>query len=177
MRKKTIVGTILVIFILSGSIFAQEKEGQKIELPQLTLEQKWGRSVMNLTVMNIASIAYAKSKGETPGDMGKFVGELVSPSWEGVKGMKPFIRAMYRNWQMFKNFQMEILSESETSFIAKIKGFGEGFVKAQENYGVTVEEYLQFFEQIGAAISKSIGLEYKQKVEGDWVIITVTEKK
>jgi hypothetical protein len=72
---------------------------------------------------------------------------------------------------------MEILSESETSFIAKIKGFGEGFVKAQENYGVTVEEYLQFFEQIGAAISKSIGLEYKQKVEGDWVIITVTEKK
>ena len=65
MRKKTIVGTILVIFILSGSIFAQEKEGQKIELPQLTLEQKWGRSVMNLTVMTIASIAYAKSNGET----------------------------------------------------------------------------------------------------------------
>jgi len=178
MRNKTIVGTILVVFIISGSIFAQEKE-QKIELPQLTLEQKWDRAIYNLTSFWIAGIAYAKSQGKTAADFGKYVGELFAPEWEGAKGkgVQRFIQGMCWNWQIFKDFKMEILSESKTSFEAKIKGFAEGAVKAWTEPGVTIEDYFRCYEQLMVAITDYLGLEYKQKVEGDWIYFTVTEKK
>ena len=42
---------------------------------------------------------------------------------------------------------------------------------------VTVDEFNKFFEKKWEAIADYLGLEYKQKVEGDWVVFTVTEKK
>ncbi len=36
MRNKTIIGTILIIFLFSSTIIAQEKK-QKVEVPQLTV--------------------------------------------------------------------------------------------------------------------------------------------
>ena len=159
MKNKTIVGAILVIFILSGAILAQEKEEQKIELPKLTIEQKWGHAMYNLNSFMIASIAYAKSQGKTAADFGKYVGELFASSWEGVKGLNQFIQAMYRNWQMWKNFEIEILSESETSFEAKIKGIGEATVKEWKEPGITAEDYFSFYEQLMVAITYYLNLE------------------
>jgi len=72
---------------------------------------------------------------------------------------------------------MEILNETETMFKAKIKGIAEDYVKKWPGSGVTVEEYLGFFEQLLLQITKYLGLEYKQRIEGDWIVFTVSEKK
>lgn len=176
MKNRIIVGTILFAFLLSGTVFTQEKK-QKVEAPQLTVEQKWKRSMYNLTSIFIASIAYAKSQGKSPSHYGKYMGELFATSWEGVKGVTDFIEAMHWNWQMWEDFQIEVLEESENFYKAKIKGIGEKYVTGWPEAGVTLNEYYDCWEQVMNQITKSLGLEFKQNIEGDWIVFTVAEKK
>ena len=181
MRNKTIVGLILFTFIFCASITAQEKKektDQKIELPELYLEQKLDRTVTNLAAFITSSIAYTKSMGKTAEDYGKFIGETFTPSWEGAKGkgISPFIQGMYRNLQPDKNFRMEILSESKTSVEGRMNRYGEATVKAYARTGVTNEEVDACFGKVWETIANYLGLEYKQKAEGDWIVFTITEK-
>lgn len=176
MRNKTIIGTILIIFLFSSTIIAQEKK-QKVEVPQLTIEQKWKRAIYNATSILIASIAYAKSQGKSPSHCGKYMGELFATGWGEVNGVTGFIEAMHWNWQMWEDFQIEVLEESENFYKAKIKGIGEKYVTGWPEAGVTLNEYYNCMGQLMNQITKSLGLEYKQKVEGDWIVFTVKEKK
>jgi len=179
MKDKAIVGTILVLFVLSVSILAQEKEEQSIELPQLNLEQKVDRSVKNTTGRDIVSIAYAKSMGKTPEDYGKFIGELTAFFWADIKGKGPvpFVQYWYRFLQTDRYSKMEILSVSKTSVKAKMTLYGETHIKALVDLGVTVEEYASYYGKYREILADYLGLEYEQKLEGHWIVFTVTEKK
>jgi len=82
--------------------------------------------------------------------------------------------------QQFRNFKLEILNVSERSIEARMKGFGIYGVDDLEEFsevGVTVDDYMRFFEKIWEVTADSLGLEYAQEIEGDWTVFTVTEKK
>ncbi len=180
MKSKAIVWTILVVFVLSFSILAQEKEKQSIELPQLYLEQKLDRSVKNTTGREVVGIAYAKSMGKTPEDYGKFMGERMAFSWADIKGKGPvpFVQYWYRFLQTDRYSKMEILSVSKTSVKAKMTVYGVTHIKAfAADLGVTVEEYASYLGKFSEMLADYVGLDYKQKLEGDWIVFTVTEKK
>ncbi|NOR12304.1 MAG: hypothetical protein GQ545_03530 [Candidatus Aminicenantes bacterium] len=179
MRTKTIMGTILAVFILSAFIIAQEQTEQKIELPERTPEWKLGRSVRHMDLFICTGIAYAKSLGKTAEDYGKFVGEKFAPSWEGAKGqgVAPLIRTWSGHWQLYKNGKFEIVSESETSVTTKFNRPYSAYFKDGDLYGVTVNEYETFLEKIGVAIANYLGLKYEQKVEGDNLIVTISKQK
>lgn len=151
----------------------------RVELPNLTLEQKWETAESNLIYFVVSGIAYAKSKGESPEDFGKFAGEVAAPLWEETKGEGPqsLVEGISWNKQQFRDFQLEIMSESETMIEARMKGFGEIDVRDWPEPGVTVDDYLRFFDKKWIAIADYLGLEYKQRVEGDWVVLTVTAKR
>jgi len=179
MKNKTIVGTILFTFIFFGSILAQQQAEQKIELPQRTPEWKLGRAVWHMDLYVCTGIAYAKSLGKTAEDYGKFVGKQFAPTWKGLKGqgIAPVIRLVSGHWQIYKNGKCEILSESETSVTVRMNRPYLVYFKDGELIGVTVEEYESFLEQIGLVIVNYLGLEYEKKIEGDWVVVTISEKK
>ena len=178
MKNKAIVGAILVIFILSGSILAQEIE-QKTEFPYLTLRQKWQRATNDLNLFIIAGISYVKSQGKPVADFGKYLGELFAPNWEEVKGkgVWGFVEGIYRNWQVLRGFNMRLLSITKTSIEAKIQDIGEASLETWTESGVTKEDYFRFYGQLMVTITDYLGLEYKQEVEEDWIYFTVTEKK
>jgi len=179
MKNRTIVGTILTVFILSAFIIAQEQTEQKIELPERTPEWKLGRAVWHMDLYVCTGIAYAKSLGKTAEDYGKFVGEKFAPSWEGAKGqgVAALIRTWSGHWQLYENGKFEIISESETSVTAKLNRPYSAYFKDGDLYGVTMNEYETFLEQIGLAIANYLGLKYEQKVEGDNLITTISEQK
>lgn len=79
-------------------------------------------------------------------------------------------------WGRHTYFQMEIFSESATTIEARMKGYGDDDVKLWAESGVTVDDYHRFFAKKWEAIAKSLGVEYKQRVEGDWTYISATEK-
>ena len=149
-----------------------------VEIQKLTLEQKWQTAESDLIYFVVCGISYAKSRGETAEDLGTWAGEVAAPSWERRKNQGPrgLVEGIAKNKQQFRNFEIEILNESAMSIQAKIRGFGEDLVRQRPRHEITVEDYIRFFDKKWIAIADYLGLEYKQHVEGDWVIFTVTEK-
>jgi hypothetical protein len=121
----------------------------RVELPQLTLEQKWRKAESNLIYFVFSGIAYAKSRGESAEDFGTFAGDVAAPYWKENKGKGPqaLVEGISWNKQQFHNFQMQILSESETAIEARIKGFGEDTIREYWEPLVSGDEYIRFFER------------------------------
>ncbi len=181
MRNITKLVSVLFVSIFCISIYAQEKKEQteqKIELPKLYLEQKLDRAVLNVTSFITGGIAYAKSLGKTPEDYGKFIGEKFAPGWDGIKGkgIAPFIRGMYRNFQSDVNCHWEILSESDKSVKVQMNRFGDAIIKADTETGVTTEEFDRCMGNVMEAITNHLGFDFKQELKEDWIVFTVTDK-
>ena len=169
---------------------AVEKGEQEIELPRRTREDKWEVARGNIIYFVVSGITYAKSKDGSPEEFGTHAGNVAAPFWRtGVGGLKMrtkeevgealayFVEGISENYQQFKDFQMEILSQEATTVKVKMKNFGEDIIRGSyTESGVTVDEYLRFFEKKWEAIANSIGLEYKQNTRDDWTYFTVTRK-
>ena len=151
----------------------------RVELPLLTLDQKWRMAESNLIYFVVSGIAYAKSKGESPEDFGTFAGDVAAPTWEDARGKGPqaLVEGISNNKQQFHDFQMEILSESEAVIEARIRGFGETAVSRRPVPLVSEDEYIRFFEKKWEAIADYLELEYTQRSEGDWIVLTVSVKR
>jgi phosphate/sulfate permease len=175
--KTKIIFTVFVALIFSVSIFAQNQKEEKIKLPELYLEQKLDRSVMNLSAVVLASIACVKSLGMTSEEYGKFVGNIFAPGWQAMKGegAAAFVRGMYRNVQADKEVKWEIISESENSITVKINRFGNYYVKDFKEPGVSMEEYDKCWGAMMKTIAISLGFEFSQKYEGDHSTFTVSQ--
>jgi len=146
-----------------------------IELPQLTLQQKWETAESNLVYFIVCGITYAKSHGQTAEDFGKWAGQIAAPYWEEEKskGLRGLVEGISYNKQQFHGFTMEILDESATSIRARMKCFGEDLVR-KRNPEISVDEYIRFFDRKWAAIADYMGLKYAQHKEGEWLIFTVS---
>jgi len=181
MKNKTNISLLVLIFIFSISAYAQEKKiqtAQKIKLPELNVNQKLDRAVMNFTVFLTGGIAYAKSMGKTPEEYGKFIGEVLSPGWNSVKGkgISSFIEGMYTNFESDVNCRWDILNESDNSVTVKMNRYGDAFVKAYAETGVTTEDYDQFIGEMMKTIANYLGFNYTQELKGDWVVFTVSKE-
>jgi hypothetical protein len=177
MKSKIIVGIICGSFILIGLSFAQETQ-QKIELPELDLEQKWKRAESNLIYFIVCGITFAKANGFTPEEYGTHTGEVAAPGWgQRHKGEVAYlVRGISRNKQQFSNFQMEILSESDTAIKAKMKGFGEIKIGNRLRHEISSEDYIRFFGKKWEVIADHLELVYEQEIEGEWLNFTVSKK-
>ena len=150
-----------------------------VELPQLTIEQKWRTAESNLIYFVVSGIAYAKSRSESPEDFGTCAGEVAAPKWINAKGKGPqaLVEGISWNKQQFHNFQIQILSESATFVEARIKGFGEDIVRDRWAPLVSEDDYIRFFEKKWEAIADYLQLEYGQRSEGEWIVFTVSAKQ
>jgi len=168
---------------------AVEKREHEIELPRLTLGDKWEVARGNIIYFVVSGITYAKSKDGSPEEFGTHAGNVAAPFWRtGAGGLKTrskeevgalayFVAGMSEAYQQFKDFQMEILSQDATAVKVKMKNFGEDVIKDLfTESGVTTDEYLRFFDKKWEAIANSLGLEYEQDTKGDWTYFTVTKK-
>ena len=152
---------------------------QLTELPRLTPDERWSMAEGNLIYFVAAGIAYAKSKGESAADFGEFAGRFGSPYWAKDEGKGPatLVQGIWENKQQFRDFEMEILSESPTLVEARMKSFGDETVRTDfSGWGVTVEDYCAFFEAKWRAIADLLGIDYVQRREGEWTICTLTRR-
>ncbi len=149
-----------------------------VELPQLTLQQKWETAEGNLLYFVVCGITYAKSHGESAEDFGTWAGQVAAPSWEEdrPKRARGLVEAIAANKQQFHGFEIEILAESALTIEARMKGFGEDSIRRRPRHEITVNEYIQFFAKKWIAIAEYLELAYSQRVEGEWVIFTVTDR-
>jgi hypothetical protein len=175
MKRKTIVTMIFVVFIFSCFITAQEENGQKMELPPLTIEYKLDRALINQVGDMILGIAYAKTKGDSPEDFASF-GLNAWGSWWKDEDYSYYVRKWYRIFSTDVNFRMEILSETEDMIDLKMNIFGERYIDTYAESGVTREEYIRFIGALLSSMAEYMGFEYKKKIEDDWIYLTIAKK-
>ncbi len=144
---------------------------------QLTVEQKWATAEENLIYFIVCGITYAKAHGQTADDFGGWAGQVAAPLWEEEKrqnlGPLGLVEGISHDMQQFHGFMMEILDESEKRIRARMKYFGENVIHQQPQYGISVDEYIRFFDRKWRVIADFLGLAYEQQVDGDWVVFTV----
>jgi hypothetical protein len=172
---KTITGMILAIIVFSGLIIGQDKEDQQIELPALTPEYKLDRALINQVGDIILGIAHAKAKGDSPEDFATF-GLNVWGSWWKDKDYVYYVRKWYRVFSTDVNFRMEIVNETEDMIDLKMNIFGERYIDTYAESGVTKEEYVRFLGAVLSSMAEYMGFEYKQKIEEDWIYLTIAKK-
>jgi len=146
-----------------------------VQFPKLTIEEKCNTAESNLVYFIVCGIAYAKATGGTAEDFSFFSGNIAN--WENSKKResKVMIEGIYRNKSQFKDFEIEIVRESEDFIEAKMRGFGEDLVRKRPKQDISVEEYLSFFGKKWEAIAKQLELTYKQSLQGQWLHISVTK--
>jgi hypothetical protein len=175
MKYKAIVCIGLLIFVFSSFSISQEKTTQTIELPKKTLEYKVERGVINTLSWIFAGIAYAKSKGDTPEDFARQGIKAWGSYWKDLD-IKAFIQKWHRIFSTDFHFKMEILNATETSVEAKMTIFARRCAETFAVSGVTEEEYIRFISASISSMAEYLGWECKQKLEGEWLLMTVTEK-
>ncbi len=150
----------------------------KIVIPELNYVEKLGRSVANTTAISVMAISYAKSVGKTAEDIGKHAGEIYLPYWTGLKGLKPeaIIRVFSRMNQPDENFRMEVISVSDNSVKARMIPAGINLVKAWDDVGVTVDDYIRFLKKQSECFLDALGFKYKQDYDGEWLNFTISVK-
>ncbi len=149
-----------------------------IELPELTVQQKWETAEGNLIYFVVCGIAYAKCHGGSAEDFGRWAGEVAAPYWEAdrAKRARGLVEGISSNKQQFRDFEMEILEESSTTIRARMRNFGEDTLLRFWRGEIAVDDYLQFFAKKWEVIANYLGLEYCQHSEGGSVHFTVTDR-
>ena len=177
-KLSSILIVSLTLILIVDTAQSQSQKTQEEALVQLTVEQQWKRSIWLFDSIQIAAIRHAKSLGQSAEDYGKFVGELFAPSWEGVSSPWGMIRGMHRNYQLWPDFEMEIIEESDNAVKARfnrpyIIRFGEDGTA----YDVSLSEYEMIFKVFHQTVASHLGFDYKQNLDGDWNVIAISRKK
>ncbi len=176
MKYKIFLGIFLTILILSSIVLSQEQTKQTIDLPQKTLEYKVERGVINTLSWIYAGITYAKSKGDTPEDIARYGLKAWGSYWDDLD-IKAYVQKWHRIFSTDFHFKMEILSATENSVEAKMTIFARRCAETFAVSGVTEDEYIRFICTSISSMAQYLGWDYKQKLEGEWLYFTVSEKE
>ncbi len=173
MRPKA---TLLLLFV-ALCVVTRPLSAQLVDLTdERTAEQKWTRSVYLTDFVWMSWIAYAKSLGQTPEDVGRFIGEIAGPSWgeTGSRTIASFVRGMFRNFNLYDNLEFEVLSESEAEIRCRMNiPYASRFGETGESDGVTLQEYTRVWNLAGEMIADHLGFDMTHEVGGDWIEFTV----
>ncbi|MBN2090633.1 hypothetical protein JW964_13560 [candidate division KSB1 bacterium] len=176
--KKFLIITILFLTIIS--LNAQEQSADQNILPQLTIEQRVDRAVMNSLSYMIMGIAYAKNSGKSTEDFARFCAQLALPAYLEMKGKNPIavVKAISRVHQADPAFRIEILNASESSVEARMTLYGLNYLKFFNDFGgVTISECYEYYNKFMQEFSQLLDFNYKYDVVEDWIVFTLTIKE
>lgn len=178
MKIKKMITIVSAAALVSGIAFSQPQE--KIELPQLPLRDRLVRAVYQSVSQTCLDISFIKSIGKTVDDYNKFRVKLMAPSWDVIKGkgIGVFVTMLYVNGQLYEDYKLEVLEESDTAVkIRTNRPWAAFFDKDLTLNGVKLEEYEQFRALGMKELTAYLGFEYDERVEGGWLVISIAKKK
>ena len=168
--KKQISFSFLLVF-LSMCAFSQEK----IEVPELTADQKQQVLYDHMVAYAVSGISFAKSLEITPHKYGKYVGDLFTPYWDPAGGLTAFASGLVFILNgLHPDNQMQILEQSEKAVIYQLKNVDLPFRNGPLYGGVTYDEYLQFSDGILTTLAEHMNLTYLAETTPDkWYKVTL----
>ncbi len=178
MKIKRTITLVSAAALISGIAFSRPQE--KIELPQLPLRDRLVRAVYQSVSQSCSMIAYLKAEGKSIEDYNRFRTKLLAPSWDVIKGkgIGVFVTMLYVNGQLYEDYKLEVLEESDTAVkIRTNRPYAAFFDKDLTLSGVKLDEYERFRALGMKDLTAYLGFEYDERVEGGWLVITIAKKK
>jgi hypothetical protein len=174
--KARLISILIPTLWLAAPLAAQEQEVPV--LGEYSAEQRWGRASSQFTLSWVAAIAYAKSVGQSVKEYGEFCVETFAPSWgEPGSGSVNIIRGMQRNFLLWTGAEFELVDASATSATGRLNTpWSTYFGDDRTWYGITQDEFESLFRIFNEGVADHLGLDYSDRVEGEWWYMTFTER-
>jgi len=90
---------LFICILFAYPIMAQEK----YPVPVLTSDQKHGGAVGQAWAFAAAGMNFAKTKGVSPYEYGKYIGKLFAPSWGAGDDFDRFVNGAIYNFESFRH--------------------------------------------------------------------------
>jgi hypothetical protein len=169
----------IFVFLL-GLMFSAALLGQeKYAVPDISVENKFNRTLGQFWGLFAASVDFAKSQGVTPHEYGKHLGKVFATTWNKDAGFEGMVRGTIYNWETFKTDEdgpVKVKEMDNGSVIITVprrawdKYFSENFPP------IAFEEMLECMQGIMDEIANYLGGEVKQKITDEDVIFELKEK-
>jgi hypothetical protein len=125
-----------------------------------------------------AAISFAKIKGTTPNEFGKYTGNLFASVLNEEYGFSAFSQDIihrWKNWRTNMDTEIFIIDQTEDSFACKVSLEGlKTYIGDQGKLGVSFDEMMQCITGIYEQIAASIGCAFHMEMEEEWTPCTAT---
>jgi hypothetical protein len=179
MRRVALMLLAFTALAAAPGLGAQEvqQQGKALTFPAYSADQRWNRTAEHFYAFFIAGIAHAKSLGKTPEQYGRFIGDLVAPSW-GRPGSGSAIgvsRGWVYNFEAMPRGDAEASAVNDTLVVLRYRRtYVPFFGPTRSAFGVTLDEYERAFVALGTRINEYLGLHTRFRVDGDFHVVTIS---
>lgn len=164
---------LLFVCLLSLTILRAQ---QSFTIPEVTNDQEKEILYNHVIAYCATGITFAKTKGVSPEEYGKYIGEQFKPFWNPEQGFPMFTGTiMFILKGMHPNNEMEILEQNEKLIRFKMKNVDAMFQMGPA-YGVTYKEFLECSEGVLSTLANHMKTSFEQKVNGPWYEVTLKAK-
>ena len=168
---------LAILSILALSMLGSAR-AQDIDLPELTSDQNWNRTIDHAMAFMSVSAAYAEDHGDGIEEYGRWIGKQFAPSWgeEGSGTPAQLVRGWYRNASAWQGLEFEVLEATDGMVKARSNRPWASYFGEEDLYGLTEGEFDQLVAFIYDEIAIYLGLDFDQAQDGDHLVITVRQR-
>ena len=154
-----------------------QQQSKTIQMQTYTVEQTTNRLSYLGTTSFASGIAMAKARGVSVEDYGRDMAKLFSPSW-GAPNTGTAVRmarGVLWNATVWAGGNGNLVSVSDTAVTFRFQpSWAVHFGAQKQLVGVTLDEYNRVLTLTNQGIANYLGLRYTERVDGDWVVATIT---
>jgi hypothetical protein len=174
-----VMRTPLLLVVVLIALAVQPTVVQTPQWPEYTQEQRWSRAALMSTLGAVSALAYAKARGTSLEQFGRWWGDMFAPSWGEPGSYGPFevMRGMRRNFLCYPDMEVEILSQSESAVSARLnRPWVAHFDDQRALYGVSLEEFDTLQSMFMRRVADYHGLAFEERREGERLIVTFSRR-
>jgi len=180
MKRLNIFMQLFIIIFLVGSQHAQEQTKLKIQLPQLSEDQKLDRAVMNSISYMMMGISYAKHLGRPTDEYAEYCAKITIPFYQRIKGENPLrlIERIYAVSQADKYFTINISDTTKSKVQARMSLYGIQYVERTDAFGgVSVDDCYNFYNKFMQSFCELLGYEYQYHMKEGLIDFSIIKKE
>jgi hypothetical protein len=173
--KINLMKSIIVIFSFLFSITVLNAQ-QQFSVPQITPEQKHEILYNHVIAYAVTGIGFAKTKGATPEEFGKYIGTHFKPFWNPNDGFPAFTNGMLLIMGgMHPDHELQIIEQSEKMILFKLKNVDYSFQNGPV-FGITYNEFLACSNEIISTLAEHMNVSFTSKTENGWYMVELVKK-
>jgi hypothetical protein len=144
------------------------------ELPEYTVEQRWERAALHVTLFAVIAIRQGIDAGTTAVDAGHTVARIFGPGWSGVRTPLAMARAIHFNWQLYPGSVITIQQAADGSVTLRMnRPYAAAFGENRMLYGVSLADFDTTFRVFHGLVAEQQGMEFRQTEDPEWISMVI----